>query len=108
MQRIAFEPTLPDGVTFADVLANVDEVLFTTFVPGFFFGFTEFGLGVDNVTITTLETSCDADLDGSGTVDGADLGQLLGAWGTGEIDLNGDGMTDGADLGVMLGAWGDC
>jgi hypothetical protein len=39
-------------------------------------------------------------------VDGADLGILLGAWGTGAGDINGDGTTDGADLGVLLGAWG--
>lgn len=49
-----------------------------------------------------------ADLDCNGMVDGADLGVLLGAWGSGvsPADLNGDGVVDGADLGVMLGAWG--
>lgn len=42
-------------------------------------------------------------------VDGADLGQLLGAWGgTGAADLDHDGIVDGADLGRMLGAWGSC
>ncbi|MFO0873455.1 MAG: GC-type dockerin domain-anchored protein [Phycisphaerales bacterium] len=47
------------------------------------------------------------DIDGDGKVDGADLGILLGAWGTNDAaaDLNGDGVVDGADLGVMLGAW---
>jgi len=48
-----------------------------------------------------------ADLNGDGVVDGADLGLLLGAWGTsGPGDLNGDGTVDGADLGLLLGAWG--
>lgn len=47
-----FEPILPAGVTFADVLSDVDELVFTTFVPGFFFGFTNFDFGVDNMTIT--------------------------------------------------------
>jgi len=49
-----------------------------------------------------------ADLDGSGTVDGADLGILLEAWGSagGPADLNGDGIVDGADLGILLEAWG--
>ncbi|MFO0872366.1 MAG: hypothetical protein U0575_00155 [Phycisphaerales bacterium] len=47
-----------------------------------------------------------ADLDCNGVVDGADLGLMLGAWGTDIADLNGDGTTDGADLGVLLGAWG--
>jgi YVTN family beta-propeller protein len=49
-----------------------------------------------------------ADLDASGEVNGADLGILLGAWGTADADLTGDGTTDGADLGVLLGAWGSC
>ncbi|HMN95676.1 MAG TPA: M12 family metallo-peptidase [Phycisphaerales bacterium] len=50
-----------------------------------------------------------ADLDGNGIVDGADLGLLLGAWGTqgaGGADLDGSGTVDGADLGLLLGAWG--
>jgi hypothetical protein len=44
-------------------------------------------------------------------VDGADLGQLLAAWGTCSgcaFDLNGDGSVDGADLGEMLAGWGAC
>ena len=47
-----FEPILPAGVTFADVLSNVDELVFTTYVPGYFFGFTNYDFGVDNMTIT--------------------------------------------------------
>lgn len=48
-----------------------------------------------------------ADLNDDGTVDGADLGLLLGAWETGDeaADLNQDGIVDGADLGLLLGAW---
>jgi hypothetical protein len=46
-----FEPILPPGVTVQDVLAGVDEIAFTTFVPGFFFGFTNFDMSVDNVGI---------------------------------------------------------
>lgn len=51
---------------------------------------------------------CVGDLDGNGSVDGADLGLLLGAWGGSGGDLNGDGTTDGADLGELLAAWGAC
>lgn len=51
---------------------------------------------------------CPADLDGNMSVNGADLGMLLGAWGTPAGDLNSDGATDGADLGQLLGAWGAC
>lgn len=47
-----------------------------------------------------------ADFNADGVIDGADLGTLLGAWGSPDADLNGDGTTDGADLGALLGAWG--
>lgn len=47
-----FEPILPDGVTFADVLSGVDEMVFTTLQPGFFFGFTDHTVGIDNISIT--------------------------------------------------------
>lgn len=63
------------------------------------------------VTLSAINIApaCEADLDGSGTVDGADLGLLLGAWGgAGAPDLNGDGVVDGADLGLLLGGWGAC
>ena len=47
------------------------------------------------------------DLNGDGTVDGADLTILLGAWGTDSTvaDLNGDGTVNGADITVLLGNW---
>jgi sugar lactone lactonase YvrE len=55
---------------------------------------------------------CDGDLNQDGAVDGADLGQLLGDWGTdgqpANSDLSGDGVVDGADLGTLLGLWGSC
>jgi hypothetical protein len=52
---------------------------------------------------------CPADLNHDGVVDGADLGLMLGAWGTSDpADINGDTTVDGADLGLLLGAWGDC
>ena len=47
-----------------------------------------------------------ADLNCDGVVNGADLGILLGQWGSdGSADLTGDHQVDGADLGVLLGAW---
>jgi hypothetical protein len=55
--------------------------------------------------LTPVPAANPADLNGDGVVDGADLGLLLGAWGTAEADLNGDGATDGADLGILLAAW---
>lgn len=75
--------------------------------------FNDGGFSTDEIRLgqtweSVLPAACFADFDGSGDVDGGDLGQLLGAWGTAEHDLNGDGVTDGADLGLLLGAWGPC
>ena len=52
--------------------------------------------------------ACPADLNGSGTVDAADLALLLGAWGTPAFDLTGDKTTDASDLAILLGGWGNC
>jgi len=51
------------------------------------------------------------DLNNDLTVNGADLGILMGDWGIVPVggclsDLNGDGKVDGADLGLMLAQWG--
>ncbi len=70
--------------------------------------------GVDDFRVDALvcgtKAPCLGDLDGNGSVDGADLGLLLTAFGGkgGSADLNGDGMVDGADLGLLLTAFGAC
>jgi hypothetical protein len=47
-----------------------------------------------------------ADLNCDGSVNGTDLGILLGQWGTnGAADLNRDGVVSGQDLGQLLGSW---
>ena len=46
-----FEPILPEGVTFADVMASVDELAFTTYEPGWFYGPTVFDVRIDNLRI---------------------------------------------------------
>ena len=53
---------------------------------------------------------CVADLNGDNTVGAADIGLLLGAWGTDEsfADLNADGIVGAEDLGLLLGDWGGC
>ncbi len=62
-----------------------------------------------NMTPIGSATPCPADLDGSGSVDAADLAIVLGSWGSaGATDLDGDGDTAGGDLAVLLGSWGSC
>lgn len=58
--------------------------------------------------VQLVAVPCTGDLDGNGIVDGADLGLLLGGWGSSDGDLDGNGIVDGADLGLLLGAWGEC
>ena len=68
--------------------------------------------GVDSPNVVNngcdVVVVCPGDLNGDGTVDGADLTVLLGDWGGSTADLNGDSTVDGADLTVLLGAWGPC
>jgi formylglycine-generating enzyme required for sulfatase activity len=52
--------------------------------------------------------ACGADVNRSGTVDSADLGQVLSAWGwctDCAADINRDGAVDSADLGALLASW---
>jgi hypothetical protein len=71
--------------------------------------------------LTTLRTTCPADISGDGIVDAFDLALLLGAWGpcpapcmpgdpeqTCSEDLSGDCMVGAFDLATLLGAWGPC
>jgi hypothetical protein len=51
-----FEPILPADRTFSSVLEGVDEIVYTTFEPGFFFGETAFDLRIDNVSIASAGT----------------------------------------------------
>lgn len=64
-------------------------------------------IGDADVTLPPVN-ACPPDLNGDGTVDAADLAQLLGAWGTGTVDFDGDGETDAVDLSILLGGWGSC
>jgi hypothetical protein len=53
---------------------------------------------------------CDGDINEDGVVDGSDLSQVLGYWGSSSAlhDLDGNGVVNGADLTIVLGNWGDC
>jgi len=108
---VTYEPRLPPGVTFRDVLKGVDVVAFTTLEPGMFFGFTDHSFRIDNITITRTPPAVPGDLDGDGLVTSADLGILLAGWGPCAkgsecaADINGDGQVDSEDLGALLSAW---
>ena len=60
------------------------------------------------VYVSSLLACCPGDLNGDGIVDTADLGVLLGQFGTANslADINGDGVVDTADLGILIGAFG--
>jgi PEP-CTERM motif len=53
---VTYEPTLPAGRSFASVLAGVDEIAFTTFVPGYFYGETAFDVVVDNLFVRAVSS----------------------------------------------------
>ncbi|TVQ53847.1 MAG: PEP-CTERM sorting domain-containing protein [Phycisphaerales bacterium] len=108
------EPILPEGVSFADVLANVQEMAFTTLEPGFVYGFTDFDIRIDNIRIdvTLPDTGPVGDLNGDGVVNVLDLLILLENWGACPnrgncpADLNEDGTVNVLDLLVLLENWG--
>ncbi len=62
-------------------------------------------------TCAILTPARPGDVDGNGSVDGADLATLLGNWGkrppdsVSGPDLNMDGFVDGVDLSICLGDW---
>lgn len=49
-----FEPILPADRTFESVMQSVDEVRITTFQPGFFYGFSFYEVGVDNLVVRAV------------------------------------------------------
>jgi len=60
-----------------------------------------------DMTVETLDPIV-GDINRDGTVDTADLGLLIGAFGTpgDDADLNADGIVDTADLGLLIGNFG--
>ena len=47
-----FEPQLPDGTTFADILSNVTEFQISGAVPGFFYSPLNADYAIDNISVT--------------------------------------------------------
>ena len=54
--------------------------------------------------------TCPADIDGSGSVDVADVLAVIADWGDddSDADVNDDGTVDVNDLLAVIGAWGAC
>ncbi|MCB9839099.1 MAG: hypothetical protein H6813_07150 [Phycisphaeraceae bacterium] len=99
----------PSGTSSFDALLKTGETYYWVTSQWAFFSAIEtahntlVGPGAPVVLVP-----CSADLNGDGVVDTADLGVLLGAFGTNDAqaDLNDDGMVDTADLGILLGEFG--
>lgn len=49
-----FMPRLPAGVTYGDILRNVDEFRVSTYEPGFFYGLNFWEFGWDNVNVSVV------------------------------------------------------
>ena len=62
----------------------------------------------DAIVVVDEQPPCRGDFNGDLAVTGADLGVMIGFWGTAGGDLNGDGTPKGAALGLLIGVWGDC
>jgi hypothetical protein len=102
LQVFAHTTSVVGGVFATNLLATSDASPGALNAYGFF----------DDLAIRAVPGApppCPSDLNADRTVDGIDLGVLLGGWGgTGAPDLNSDGVVDGIDLGILLGAWGPC
>jgi subtilisin-like proprotein convertase family protein len=69
------------------------------------------GWNIDDITFTGATPTCTGDLNGDGSIDGADLVEQLSNFGQDVLpnqggDLNGDGRVDGADLVDLLSVFG--
>ncbi len=88
---------LEPGTVIPILLANVQFFNYDFSIPT---------LEVIDGSITVFRT---ADLNGSGSVEAADIGLMIAGWGavkkSSDADLNGDGVVNGLDLGRLLDRW---
>ncbi|MFG0274089.1 MAG: hypothetical protein ACF8QF_03420, partial [Phycisphaerales bacterium] len=101
--RVPSSVIIPEGARSVTVIATTDPRL-TERTDAVL---SAISAGVLLRASLTIDARLPGDVSGDGAVDGADLGRLLGDWGTDNplSDINGDGRVDGADLGLLLGAW---
>ncbi|PCI09638.1 hypothetical protein COB72_05760 [bacterium] len=101
-------PVLPAGATFADIVANVDEVVFTTRVPTEFYLLNFFEFSVDNFSITTTtQSQCPADINDDGSLNFFDVSAFLNAFAAADplADFTGDGQFNFFDVSAFLNAF---
>jgi hypothetical protein len=101
-------PVLPEGATFADIVSNVDEVVFNTFVPREFYLQIFFDFSVDNFTITKSSAPvCPPDLNGDGELNFFDVSAFLNAYSAQDpiADFTNDGQFDFFDVSGFLNSF---
>ncbi len=92
------------------MLAGADEIAFSTLQPGFLFGFTDFDMRLDNITITTtVGGPLPGDANGDGFVNVEDLTAVILGWGDCDAecpaDFDGNGIVDVVDLVAVITNW---
>ncbi|MCB9837852.1 MAG: hypothetical protein H6813_00800 [Phycisphaeraceae bacterium] len=110
---IATDPDLVNTVVTTNVVASSWAVPNATLSCDtlYYWGVTANGVGGTTTStpgVFSFTTGLIADLNNDGVVDTADLGLMLGVFGSaGPLgDLNGDNIVDTADLGVLLDGFG--
>ena len=95
----------------AVIVAQARERVETTYEPGFLFGFTDFDIQLDNISlIEIIVDSCQGDVNLDLVVSVEDLVLVILAWGTADpaADVTGDGRVDVEDLVLVILDWGPC
>ncbi len=107
--------SLPALMEFEIDTDSVTPDTYTSFIP---ISFSDEDLvgeqnGISMLTVRVEivpSEGCDADFDGDGDVDVADILVLIGAWDAtdSEYDLDGNGIVGVSDLLLLIAAWGPC
>ena len=105
-------PVMEEGVMVLDMLANQEwTITIYTDHQAMHNGGSrpKFDVSMAQASLTmAVQQGHTGDLNGDGTVDGADLALVLVAWGVCDgcpADFNGDGLVDGGDLAMILVSW---
>ena len=115
---LGLAPDFAGTVALTAFIERVDGAISNQWLPALPAGSGDPGIAPNANNIAgaqhlTVFLGAIADLNGDGSVNGSDLGIMLGNWGptpsgsgTALGDLNRDGTVDGSDLGRLLAQWG--